>query len=103
MVFEDFMVFFRALEFLSEISGTFSVMLYVVVEPLMHNREGECAAKAIFIVFLGGGAPESTTRGRGTTRKTRAFDSTMGLLPWRGRDRATIMITLALKLSNPLY
>ena len=71
------MVFFLALEFWVAISGTFSAVCYVVVEPLARGREGECVAKEIFVVFVGGGAL-TAKRGRTTPAKTRVFDSTMG-------------------------
>ena len=87
--FEGFMVFFLILEFRVAISGTFSALHYVVAGPLVHGRERECVAKAIFIVFVGGGAPESTKGGRTTPEKTREFDSTMG---FPGEDVATQLL-----------
>ena len=72
------MVFFLILEFWVVISGTFSASHYVVVGPLVHGRERECVAKAIFVVFVSGGAPTFTKRGRTTPVKTKVFDCTMG-------------------------
>ena len=72
------MSFLLALEFWVVISGTILTECYVVVGPLMQGQDKECAAKAILVVFIGGGAPEDAKRGRATPSKTRVFDSTMG-------------------------
>ena len=101
--FDEFMVFFLALEFWVVISGTFSASCYVVVGPLVHGRERECVAKTIFVVFVGGGAPACAKGGRATPVKTRVFDSTMG---FPGEDVAVqhqYCWTLALTLYFLLY
>jgi len=72
------MAILLALEFWVEISGTISAVYHVVAGPLVHIRESECAANAIFVVYIGGGRPVSTKRRRATPKETRAFDSTMG-------------------------
>ena len=76
--FDNPVAFLSILNLWVAISGTFSAAFYVVVGPLVRSWEGECVAKAIFVVFVGGVAPKSTKGGRATSAKTRAFDSTMG-------------------------
>ena len=51
---------------------------YVVVGLLVREREIECVAKAILVIFFGGAAPKSVKRGRTAPVKTRIFDNTMG-------------------------
>ena len=79
MFFDNFLAFSLALQFWIEISGTSSAVFYVVVGPLAYSWGGECAAKEIFVTFIGGGVPVSATRGRVTSKKkAMTFDSTMG-------------------------
>ena len=76
--FEHPVTFLCCFNLLVAISGIFSAVFYVVAGPLVRGWERECVAKAFFVVFVGGGAPESTKRGRTTPAKKREFDSTMG-------------------------
>ena len=56
------------------LSGTY----YVVVVPLVRDREVDKAAKEIYAVLVGGGRPTGENRGRTVPAKTRAFDNTLG-------------------------
>ena len=78
MSFVKTVVFLLVLQFRVEISWALSFTRNVVVGPLAHDREMECAAKAIYTTLFGGGSPVSGKRGRATPWMTRTFDSTMG-------------------------
>ena len=72
------MVFFLILRFWVVISRALSLACYVVVGPLVRDREIECVAKEIIVIIFGGAAPGKVVRGRATPSKTRVFDCTMG-------------------------
>ena len=84
--FDDFMVFLIVFEFWVVISGTISVMQYVVAGPLVRGRDRGWAANEIFVVYVGGGKPANAKGGRAGPQKTIVFDSTMG---FPGEDVAT--------------
>ena len=84
--FDDFMVFLTAFEFWVVISGTISVMQYVVAGPLVRGRDRGWDANEIFVVYVGGGKPANAKGGRAGPQKTIVFDSTMG---FPGEDVAT--------------
>ena len=74
------MAFFVVLIFvLVEIkSWALSGTHYVVVGPLVRNREVDEASKEIFAEPVGGGRLTGENRVRAVPSKTKAFDSTMG-------------------------
>ena len=78
MPFDNFMALLLVLEFWVEISRALSSSYYVVVGPLVRVRESECVVNEISVVFFGGAALTSMSRGRATPSKTSTFDSTMG-------------------------
>ena len=66
------------LRFWVAIFGAFSMTHYVVVGPLVCDRERECVANENFLIFCGGGALRDVKSGRATPLKKKIFDSTMG-------------------------
>ena len=63
---------------LVERSKVFRSVRHVVVGPLFFAMDEECVANAICMLFVGGGAPASGSRGRATPWTQREFDCTMG-------------------------
>ena len=72
------MAFFLVFRFWVEISRALSLAYYVVVGPLVRDRERECVANENFAIFFGGAASVSVASGRATPWKKETFDSTMG-------------------------
>ena len=72
------MMFYLAVEFWVVISGTISAARYVVVGPLVQCWDKKRVSKAFLVVFVGGGKPTDSKRGRVHLSKTMTFDITMG-------------------------
>ena len=56
----------------------FWIARHVVAGPLFCDKDEKCVANAIFMLFGGGGAPASRSRGRTTPWTQCEFDCTMG-------------------------
>ena len=78
MSFEDFAVFSFLFCYLVEISMVFQTLPHVVVGPLRPGMNDECVSKEFCVMFVGGGALASGSRGRATPWMRKWFDCTKG-------------------------